>query len=177
MEEEMEKIYLIGTIFTIIEIGLYLFSPIPLIIFVIFLLGSFWFIFKVKNKEVYILSFLFLFRILFVVNFNEYQVGDIVTIKSEISNGVGKIERIENKTPLLRKNIYLSIEDGKYEILGEITGIKPRYILLEEDLKSTQKEYRKYYTKSKELQTFKDKYEEANGKRRGIKTFFLWLAP
>ena len=87
----MEKIYLIGTIFTIIEIGLYLFSPIPLIIFVIFLLGSFWFIFRIKNKEIYALNFLFLARILFVVNFNEYQVGDIVTIKSEISNGVGKI--------------------------------------------------------------------------------------
>ena len=130
MEEEMEKIYLIGTIFTIIEIGLYLFSPIPLIIFVIFLLGSFWFIFRIKNKEIYALNFLFLARILFVVNFNEYQVGDIVIIKTEISNGVGKIERIENKIPLLRKNIYLSIEDGKYEILGEITGIKPRYILL-----------------------------------------------
>ena len=138
----MEKIYLIGTIFAIIEIGLYLFSPIPLIIFFLFLLGSFWFIFKVKNKEVYILSFLFLVRILFVVNFNDYQVGDIVTIKTEISNGVGKIERIENKIPLLRKNIYLGIEDGKYEILGEITRIKPRYILLEE-IEKTKKEKNK----------------------------------
>ena len=101
----MEKIYLIGTIFTIIEIGLYLFSPIPLIIFVIFLLGSFWFIFKIKNKEIYILSFLFFTRVLLVVNFNEYQIGDIVKIKTEISNGVGKIERIENKIPLFRKNI------------------------------------------------------------------------
>ena len=138
----MEKIYLIGTIFAIIEIGLYLFSPIPLIIFVIFLLGSFWFIFRVKNKEIYALSLLFLVRILFIVNFNEYKVGDIVTIKTEISNGVGKIERIENKIPLLRKNIYLSIEDGKYEILGEITGIKPRYILLEE-IEKTKKEKNK----------------------------------
>ena len=128
----MEKIYLIGISFVIIEIGSYLFSPIPLIIFFAFLLGSFWFIFRLKNKEIYILSFLFLSRILFVVNFNEYQVGDIVTIKTEISNGMGKIERIENKIPLLRKNIYLSVEDGKYEILSEITGIKSRYILLEE---------------------------------------------
>ena len=79
---------------------------------------------------------------MFVVNFNEYQVGDIVIIKTEISNGVGKIERIENKIPLLRKNIYLSIEDGKYEILGEITRIKPRYILLEE-IEKTKKEKNK----------------------------------
>lgn len=33
-------------------------------------------------------------------------------------------------------------------------------IELEEKLKSTQKEYTKYYTKSKELQTFKDKFED-----------------
>ena len=138
----MEKIYLIGTIFAIIEIGLYLFSPISLIIFFLFLLGSFWFIFRVKNKEIYALSLLFLVRILFIVNFNEYKVGDIVTIKTEISNGVGKIERIKNKIPLLRKNIYLSIEDGKYEILGEITRIKPRYILLEE-IEKTKKEKNK----------------------------------
>lgn len=128
----MEKIYLIGAIFAIIEIGLYLFSPIPLIIFFVFLLGSFWLVFRIKNREIYILSFLFLVRVLFVVNFENYKIGDIVKIKTEISNGVGKIERIENKMPLFRKNIYLNIEDGKYEILAEITGIKPRYISVEE---------------------------------------------
>lgn len=128
----MEKIYLIGAIFAIIEIGLYLFSPIPLIIFFVFLLGSFWLVFRIKNREIYILSFLFLVRVLFVVNFENYKIGDIVKIKTEISNGVGKIERIENKMPLFRKNIYLNIEDGKYEILAEITGIKSRYISVEE---------------------------------------------
>lgn len=128
----MEKIYLIGAIFAIIEIDLYLFSPIPLIIFFVFLLGSFWLIFRIKNREIYILSFLFLVRVLFVVNFENYKIGDIVKIKTEISNGVGKIERIENKMPLFRKNIYLNIEDGKYEILAEITGIKSRYISVEE---------------------------------------------
>lgn len=128
----MEKIYLIGIIFAIIEVGLYLVSPLSLIIFVVFLLGNFLFIFKLKIKEVYVLSFLFLTRILFVINFNDYQVGDIISIKTEISNGVGNIERIENKMLLFRKNIYLNIEDGKYEILGEITKINPRYISIEE---------------------------------------------
>lgn len=138
----MEKIYLIGIIFMIIEIGLYLFSPIPLIIFVIFLLGSFWILFQIRIKEIYILSFLFLIRILSVVNFNDYQIGDMVKIKTDISNGVGKIEKIENKIPLFRKNIYLNIEEGKYEILGEITQIKPRYILVEEIEKAKKEDTR-----------------------------------
>lgn len=92
----------------------------------------------------------------------EKQIKDFYTVKTIVEN-------IEE-----RKAIFSDSYKLKKDELTELTALattseknrdenkvlRKEKIELEEDLKSTQKEYRKYYTKSKELQTFKDKFED-----------------
>lgn len=92
----------------------------------------------------------------------EKQIKDFYTVKTIVEN-------IEE-----RKAIFSDSYKLKKDELTELTALattseknrdenkvlRKKKTELEEDLKSTQKEYRKYYTKSKELQTFKDKFED-----------------
>lgn len=129
----MEKIYIVGFILGILELILYLFSPIFFLIFSIFLLLYLFYILKLKKFEIYIVSLIFIFRAFIGINFYDYKVGDIVKIKSDFIECKGKIEKIDNKKLLFNKNIYLEkIPNGKFEILGEIKEINKRYIVLNE---------------------------------------------
>lgn len=92
----------------------------------------------------------------------EKQIKDFYTVKTIVEN-------IEE-----RKAIFSDSYKLKKDELTELTALattseknrdenkvlRKKKTELEEDLKATQKEYRKYYTKSKELQTFKDKFED-----------------
>lgn len=92
----------------------------------------------------------------------EKQIKDFYAVKTIVEN-------IEE-----RKAMFSDTYKLKKDELTELTALattseknrdenkvlRKEKIELEEDLKSTQKEYRKYYTKSKELQTFKDKFED-----------------
>ena len=92
----------------------------------------------------------------------EKQIKDFYTVKTIVEN-------IEERKAMFSDSYKL-----KKDELTELTALattseknrdenkvlRKEKIELEEDLKSTQKEYRKYYTKSKELQTFKDKFED-----------------
>ena len=92
----------------------------------------------------------------------EKQIKDFYTVKTIVEN-------IEE-----RKAIFSDSYKLKKDELTELTALattseknrdenkvlRKKKTELEEDLKVTQKEYRKYYTKSKELQTFKDKFED-----------------
>ena len=92
----------------------------------------------------------------------EKQIKDFYAVKTIVEN-------IEE-----RKALFSDTYKLKKDELTELTALattseknrdenkvlRKEKIELEEDLKSTQKEYRKYYTKSKELQTFKDKFED-----------------
>ena len=92
----------------------------------------------------------------------EKQIKDFYAVKTIVEN-------IEE-----RKAIFSDTYKLKKDELTELTALattseknrdenkvlRKEKIELEEELKSTQKEYRKYYTKSKELQTFKDKFED-----------------
>lgn len=129
----MEKIYIVGFILGILELILYLFSPIFFLVFSIFLLIYLFYILKLKNFEIYIVSLIFIFRAFIGINFYDYKVGNIVKIKSDFIECKGKIEKIDNKKLLINKNIYLEkIPNGKFEILGEIKEINKRYIVLNE---------------------------------------------
>lgn len=129
----MEKIYIAGFILGILELILYLFSPIFFLIFSIFLLIYLFFILKLKNFEIYIVSLIFIFRAFIGINFYDYKVGDIVKIKSDFIECKGKIEKIDNKKLIFNRNIYLEkIPNGKFEIFGEIKEINERYVILDE---------------------------------------------
>lgn len=92
----------------------------------------------------------------------EKQIKDFYAVKTIVEN-------IEE-----RKAMFSDTYKLKKDELTELTALattseknrdenkvlRKEKIELEEDLKSTQKEYRKYYTKSKELQIFKDKFED-----------------
>ena len=92
----------------------------------------------------------------------EKQIKDFYTVKTIVEN-------IEERKAMFSDSYKL-----KKDELTELTALattseknrdenkvlRKKKTELEEDLKSTQKEYRKYYTKSKELQTFKDKFED-----------------
>ena len=92
----------------------------------------------------------------------EKQIKDFYTVKTIVEN-------IEERKAMFSDSYKL-----KKDELTELTALattseknrdenkvlRKEKIELEEDLKSTQKEYRKYYTKSKELQIFKDKFED-----------------
>ena len=92
----------------------------------------------------------------------EKQIKDFYTVKTIVEN-------IEE-----RKAIFSDSYKLKKDELTELTALattseknrdenkvlRKKKTELEEDLKATQKEYRKYYTKSKELQIFKDKFED-----------------
>ncbi len=129
----MERLFILGIIIFLLEgAGMFL-SQLSLVIMALFILLSMYFIFKVKYMEVYIISILFLIRLCFSLNFNEYQNGDYVSIKTNIRNGFGSVERINNKYPRKYQNIYTDyIEDGKLIISGEITKQKDFYLLLDE---------------------------------------------
>ena len=92
----------------------------------------------------------------------EKQIKDFYTVKTIVEN-------IEERKAMFSDSYKL-----KKDELTELTALattseknrdenkvlRKKKTELEEDLKATQKEYRKYYTKSKELQTFKDKFED-----------------
>ena len=92
----------------------------------------------------------------------EKQIKDFYTVKTIVEN-------IEERKAMFSDSYKL-----KKDELTELTALattseknrdenkvlRNEKIELEEKLKSTQKEYTKYYTKSKELQTFKDKFED-----------------
>ena len=92
----------------------------------------------------------------------EKQIKDFYAVKTIVEN-------IEE-----RKALFSDTYKLKKDELTELTALattseknrdenkvlRNEKIELEEKLKSTQKEYTKYYTKSKELQTFKDKFED-----------------
>lgn len=92
----------------------------------------------------------------------EKQIKDFYTVKTIVEN-------IEERKAMFSDSYKL-----KKDELTELTALattseknrdenkvlRKKKTELEEDLKATQKEYRKYYTKSKELQIFKDKFED-----------------
>ncbi|NME36540.1 MULTISPECIES: ComEC/Rec2 family competence protein [Fusobacterium] len=128
----MESIYIIAIIFFFLESLIYFISPISITFLSIILLGYFFWIFKIKNIEIYVFSILFLLRIILGINFNNYNIGDIVEIKTEILNGRGKIEKIDNKFLKDYKSIYVeNIEEGNYKFIGEIKKIQDKYLILD----------------------------------------------
>lgn len=92
----------------------------------------------------------------------EKQIKDFYTVKTIVEN-------IEERKAMFSDSYKL-----KKDELTELTALattseknrdenkvlRKKKTELEEDLKATQKEYKKYYTKSKELQIFKDKFED-----------------
>lgn len=128
----MENIYIISIIFFFLESLIYFISPISIIFLLITLLGYFFWVFKIKNIEVYVFAIVFLLRIILGINFSNYDVGDIIEIKTEILNGKGKIEKTDNKFLREYKSIYVeNIEDGNYKFIGEIKKINDRYLILD----------------------------------------------
>lgn len=129
----MERLFILGILIFLIEgAGMFL-SQLSLVIITLFILCGVYYIFKIKYLEIYVISILFLLRLVFSLNFDSYEVGDNVSIKSNIKNGFGYVEKINNKYPRKFQNVYVDyIEDGRSLISGKITKQKYFYLLLDE---------------------------------------------
>ncbi|MCI6691015.1 MAG: plasmid recombination protein [Clostridium sp.] len=92
----------------------------------------------------------------------EKQIKDFYTVKTIVEN-IEERKAIFSDSYKLKKDELIeltALATTSEKNRDENKVLRKEKIELEEDLKSTQKEYRKYYTKSKELQTFKDKFED-----------------
>lgn len=123
----MEVIYLI---FILVCVILFLFNITGNLVALLISLSIITFIYLKYNKKNILLLFipiLFLLRMFFFFNQDEYLVGDNIHFSTFLYKGIGKIEKIENK---FVKNTYCCINytrDGNYEISGKITKIENKY--------------------------------------------------
>lgn len=92
------------------------------ILITIFSLGILYFIFGRKEILYYLLPVLFLARIFFIINFenfNEINSDKIFKIETKIVNGKGVVKKADDKYPLKTINIEtFKISDGKYILYG-----------------------------------------------------------
>lgn len=101
--------------------------------FTLFFMSAFfllylYFGFKIRKPVYYIVLIIFLLRVLLSVDFEDFNREGMIEIKSNIVNGRGRVEKIENKFPL--ENIYISVEnipDGKYIFYGFGEKISDKY--------------------------------------------------
>lgn len=124
----MGSIIFTGIEILVMGIGLYTFPFFILVLMTIFFLFYLYFGFKIKKVIYYILPILFLIRIFFSVNFSEINSENIIMIETNIAEGKGRIEKLENKFPL--KNIYISVEnisDGRYIFYGKAEKVSKEY--------------------------------------------------
>ena len=95
-----------------------------LVIITVLFLIELYFWLKIKKIIYYAIPILFLIHSFFSVSFIKFYPKDIIKCKVNLVEQQGKIDTIFNKYPV--KNIFLkteNIEDGKYEIKGEILDI------------------------------------------------------
>ena len=124
----MSNIIFIAVEILLLGAGLYFVPFFTLIFMTVFSLLYLWFGFKIKKILYYIIPVLFLARVFFSVDFNNFENYYISNIKTKIIAGRGKIEKINKKFPL--ENIYISAEnipDGKYLLQGKSTKISDKY--------------------------------------------------
>ncbi|AVQ27093.1 competence protein ComE [Fusobacterium ulcerans] len=114
------EVFIIMTIFNIFSLWISIFLTVMVI-------SGIWLFFKKKDKFIYIIPILLVIRILFCVHFNDCERLDIVKMKVEVNNGMGKIIKIDNRYPKIKSYTFIpEIPDGKYMVLAEIAKIEDR---------------------------------------------------
>ena len=124
----MGNIIFLGIEILAIVLGLYVVPFFTLTLMIAFFLFYLYFGFKIKKIIYYIIPILFLIRIFLSVNFNEINKEDMIIIETNIVEGRGRIEKIDNKFPI--QSIYISVEnisDGKYILYGSGEKISEKY--------------------------------------------------
>lgn len=128
----MERIYIVAMEIFILETLLYFTSLNLIVILTILFLLWLFFIKKRKELSLYIFPIIFIVRVIFFVDFSEIHPGDIMNFKSNIINGYGKLQRINNKLPFETKYIFVEkLGDGQYNISGKVLYVKEKFVEVE----------------------------------------------
>ncbi len=151
----MELIYVLALEVFLIMIIFNIFSLWTSIFFSVILISAIWIFFKKKNNIIYIVPILLIIRILFSMHFNDNEKFEIVKMKVEINNGMGKIIKIDNRYPKIKSYTFIpEISDGKYIILAEVAKV--------ENNKNMQYFYINKITEEKIKKSWLKKYFEGN---------------
>ena len=97
----MSNIIFIAVEILLLGAGLYFVPFFTLVFMAVFSLLYLWFGFKIKKILYYIIPILFLGRVFFSVDFNNFENYYISNIKTNIIAGRGKIDKINKKFPQL----------------------------------------------------------------------------
>jgi len=128
----MERIYIVVIELFILEALLYFTNLNLIIILIILFLLWLFFIKKRKELSIYIFPLIFIIRVVFFVDFSEISQGNLINFKSNIVNGYGKLEKLNNKLPFENKYIFVEkLGDGQYNITGKVLYVKERFIEVE----------------------------------------------
>ncbi|CAK7016973.1 hypothetical protein [Fusobacterium varium] len=114
------EVFIIMTIFNIFSLWISIFLTVLIVC-------GIWIFFKSKDKLIYIIPILLIIRLLLCIHFNDSKRLDIVKMKVEVNNGMGRIIKIDNRYPKIKSYTFIpEIPNGKYMILAEIAKIENR---------------------------------------------------
>ena len=114
------EVFIIMTIFNIFSLWISIFLTVLIVC-------GIWIFFKSKDKLIYIIPILLIVRLLLCIHFNDSKRLDIVKMKVEVNNGMGRIIKIDNRYPKIKSYTFIpEIPNGKYMILAEIAKIENR---------------------------------------------------
>lgn len=123
----MELIYILALEVFIIMTIFNIFSLWTSIFLTVLIVCGIWIFFKSKDKLIYIIPILLIVRLLLCIHFNDSKRLDIVKMKVEVNNGMGRIIKIDNRYPKIKSYTFIpEIPNGKYMILAEIAKIENR---------------------------------------------------